>query len=105
MTELTPEKLREAADVVAAYAFYRREKDPTFRMVDAEILRVAANLLEAVKAERDMWELGQAWATLERVDRIYMENLYRSRQRVSDIARDLAAALLAAAECAEKGTK
>ena len=26
MTELTPEKLREAADVVAAYAFDRRKK-------------------------------------------------------------------------------
>lgn len=53
MTELTPEKLREAADVVAAYAFDRREKDPSFRMVDAEILRVAANRLEAENAERD----------------------------------------------------
>lgn len=52
--------------------------------------------------DHDMWEQGQSWATLERVDRIYMEAGTAYGSVSPAIARDLAAALLAAADHAER---
>lgn len=52
--------------------------------------------------DRDMWEQGQAWVTIERVDRIYMEAGTAYGSVSPAIARDLAAALLAAADHAER---
>lgn len=92
---LRPATPSEAADAILAI--------PGIAVVELpEQIGVERDHVAESMRGQDMWEQGQAWVTVENADRIYLEAGTAYGSMSPAIARDLAAALLAAADHAER---